>query len=113
MHTFEQAGDIKKHEMSAALAKAFVTPVDREDLALISQNIDDTTDCVEDILQRFYMNRITKILPDALIFAEKILNACQTMKEMLGEFENFKNLPVFTNLLSNSTTSKKNVTGCI
>ncbi len=90
MHTFEQAGDIKKHEMSAALAKAFVTPVDREDLALISQNIDDTTDCVEDILQRFYMNRITKILPDALIFAEKILNACQTMKEMLGEFENFK-----------------------
>ena len=36
------------------------------------------------------MNRITKILPDALIFAEKILNACQTMKEMLGEFENFK-----------------------
>lgn len=37
MHTFEQAGDIKKHEMSAALAKAFVTPVDREDLALIAK----------------------------------------------------------------------------
>ncbi len=37
MHEFEHQGDDKHHEMSAMLAKAFVTPVDREDLAMISQ----------------------------------------------------------------------------
>ena len=44
MHTFEQAGDIKKHEMSAALAKAFVSAVVREEQALIGPNFDETTD---------------------------------------------------------------------
>ena len=52
MHKYEHAGDTKKHEMEAALAKAFVTPIDREDLALISQNIDEVSDALEEVLQR-------------------------------------------------------------
>lgn len=90
MHRYENEGDTKKHEMSAALAKAFVTPVDREDLALISSNIDDVTDSIEDVLQRFYMNRIAFVLPDAVEFSQNILVACNYMKEMLSEFVNFK-----------------------
>ena len=31
MHEIEHSADVKKHEMREALAKAFVTPVDRED----------------------------------------------------------------------------------
>lgn len=90
MHEYEHAGDIKRHEMSAALAKAFVTPVDREDLALISHNVDEVTDNIEEILQRFYANRISVVLPEALEFAQNLYQCCVTMKEMLGEFENFK-----------------------
>lgn len=90
MHEYEHAGDVKRHDMSAALAKAFVTPVDREDLALISHNVDEVTDDIEEILQRFYANRITAVLPEALEFAKNLLASCVTMKEMLGEFQNFK-----------------------
>ena len=90
MHQQEHAGDAKKHEMSAALAKAFVTPVDREDLALISQNIDEVTDCIEEVLQVFYMYKIQSIVPEAVDFARKITDCCQLMKEMLVEFVNFK-----------------------
>ena len=90
MHTFEHNGDIKKHEMSTALAKAFVTPVDREDLALISQNIDEVSDCIEDVLQRFYIDDIQSVTPDAILFAEKIAESCQLMKITLTEFVNFK-----------------------
>ncbi len=90
MHTLEHAGDQKKHEMSAALAKAFVTPVDREDLALISQNIDEVTDCIEEILQRFYVNRIQTVLPDAIAFVKELIACCIMMKELLQEFINFK-----------------------
>ena len=41
MHVFEHTADGKKHEMNGALAKAFVTPVDREDLDMLSHKIDD------------------------------------------------------------------------
>ena len=90
MHEFEHAGDAKKHEMESALAKAFVTPIDREDLALISQNIDEVTDSIEEVLQGFYMYRIKTITPEAIAFAQKIAACCRMMKEMLGEFVNFK-----------------------
>jgi predicted phosphate transport protein (TIGR00153 family) len=90
MHKLEHGGDEKKHEMSAALAKAFVTPVDREDLALISQNIDEVTDSVEEILQAFYMYRIQTVTPEAIEFAQKLAQCCELMKQMLAEFVNFK-----------------------
>ena len=90
MHEYEHAGDEKKHEMSRALAKAFVTPVDREDLAQISQNIDEVADAIEEVLQRFYMDQIQSVSPEAVVFAEKLVDCCVQMKNMLGEFENFK-----------------------
>ncbi len=90
MHEIEHAGDEKKHEINAALAKAFVTPVDREDLALISHNIDDVTDSVEEILQRFYVDRIQTVLPEAIEFAQKLVGCCELMTNMLKEFANFK-----------------------
>ncbi len=90
IHEIEHDGDTKRHAMSAALAKAFVTPVDREDLALISGNIDHVTDVIEEVVQHLYVDRIKTILPEAIVFADKIVECCTLMTEMLCEFENFK-----------------------
>ncbi len=90
MHTIEHGADGKKHEMAGALAKAFITPIDREDLALLSQNIDDVTDNIEEVMQRFYMNRIKTVLPAAVAFAQKIEGCCLLMKAIMEEFVNFK-----------------------
>lgn len=90
MHAFEHEGDVTKHHMTTALAKAFVTPVDREDLDLLSRNIDDVTDCVEDVLQTIYVNHIERIPDEILNFSRLIRRACAVMKDMIVEFENFK-----------------------
>lgn len=90
MHGFEHNADIKKHEMSSTLAKAFVTPLDREDLAELSQNIDEVADKIEEILQRFYVSQVKRVLPEAILMAEKIADCCRMMVEMLGELENFR-----------------------
>lgn len=90
MHDHEHSGDLKKHEMTAALAKAFVTPIDREDLEMISQNIDEVTDRIEEVLQRFYVDKIKTVTPIAIAFAEKIVSCCTVMRNMLEEFVNFK-----------------------
>lgn len=90
MHILEHDADLKKHEMTAALAKAFVTPIDRGDLAVISQNIDEVADCIEEVLQRFYVDQITTVTPEALEFAGRIVECCELMRDMLKELSNFK-----------------------
>lgn len=90
MHEIENSADVKKHEMREALAKAFVTPVDREDLDMLSHQLDDVVDAVEEVLQKFYVYNITVVNPDAVVFAKKIVEACQLLGELMEEFENFK-----------------------
>ena len=90
MHIIEHSADTKKHEMSSALAKAFVTPVDREDLDMLSRQLDDVTDDIEEVLQKFYINNITKVEPAAIEFAKRIVLSCKLLNELMAEFENFK-----------------------
>ena len=90
MHAIEHSADEIKHEMTAALAKAFVTPLEREDMALISANIDEVADSIEEVLQRIFVDRIQVIVPEAIDFAAKIVECSQMMTDMLRELENFK-----------------------
>ncbi len=90
MHNIEHSADLQKHEMNEALAKAFVTPIDREDLDMLSRILDDVTDTIEEILQKFYIYDIKTIKPEAIDFAERIVRSCELLLSVMGEFENFK-----------------------
>lgn len=90
MHQIEHKADEKKHEINAALAKAFVTPVDREDLDMLSHQLDDVTDTIEEVLQAFYINNIQTVQPAAVEFAKNIVKTCEMLCQLMGEFENFK-----------------------
>ena len=90
MHQIEHSADIKKHEMAEALAKAFVTPVDREDLYMLSHQLDDVIDIIEEILQKFYIYDIKTIDPHSVDFAKNIVISCEILCEIMSEFENFK-----------------------
>lgn len=90
MHQIEHQADVKKHELRDALAKAFVTPVDREDLDMLGHQLDDVTDAIEEVLQKFYMNNIQTIEPAAVEFAKKIVASCELLCQLMAEFENFK-----------------------
>ena len=91
MHEVEHAGDEKKHELLNELAKAFNTPIEREDIILLSQNIDEVTDKIEDVLLRMYCNNIKSVRPDALELVAVVIECCNELKEMLEEFPRFKN----------------------
>ena len=90
LHEIEHKGDDKRHEMTNVLVRAFITPLEREDILKLSQLIDDVTDCIEDILIRIYINNVTSIRPDSIEFADILIRCCVAMKEMLEEFPNFK-----------------------
>ena len=90
MHEIEHSADVKKHEMREVLAKAFVTPVDREDLDMLSHQLDDVVDLIEEVLQKFYIYDIKTIDAPAIEFAKKIFKSCGLLCDIMGEFENFK-----------------------
>ena len=90
MHVFEHSADMKKHEMNEALAKAFVTPVDREDLDLMSQQLDTVLDLIEEVLQKMYIYNIKTIEPAAIDYAKRLVKACDILGDIMAEFENFK-----------------------
>ena len=90
LHKTEHDADMKKHELSSALAKAFVTPIEREDLDILSQNIDEVVDKIEEVLQLFYIYDIRSVKLNAIMFVQKLIICCEMMKNMLVEFENYK-----------------------
>lgn len=90
MHSFEHSADKKKHEMSEALAKAFVTPVDREDLDLMSHQLDNVLDIMEEVLQKLYIYDIKTIEASAVEYAKNLVRSCDLLCSIMGEFENFK-----------------------
>lgn len=90
MHAIEQVADEHKHELLDALVTAFVTPIEREDIAALSDYLDTVVDRIEGVLLRLYFDNIRTIRPDALSLVEKIERACDEMGILLAELAQFK-----------------------
>lgn len=90
MHHIEHSADTKKHEMLAVLMKAFMTPIDREDILMLSNCLDEVTDKIEDVLVRMYCNNIHVILPLAVDLSKVVVDSCKEMVKLLEEFRTFK-----------------------
>ena len=90
LHEIEHGADQKKHEMMGVLVKAFITPIEREDIILLSQRIDEVTDKIEDVMIRVYINNVQTIRQDAVEFSKVIIRCCETLKKMMEEFADFK-----------------------
>lgn len=90
LHEIEHEADVKKHEMSRKLAREFITPIEREDIIALSQQIDTVTDAIEDVLIGMHTFYITEIRSDALEMAELILQSTKKLKIIMDEFANFK-----------------------
>ena len=99
LHEIEHSGDVMKHELTAELAKAFITPIERDDIFQLSQNIDDVTDAIEDVLIHIYVNNITSMRADAMPFAQNVVRCCEAMEKLLEELPNFRRSKTLNDLI--------------
>ncbi|MDD4571614.1 MAG: DUF47 family protein [Clostridia bacterium] len=90
IHSIEHAADLAKHKLMRKLVKEFITPIEREDIIKLTEEIDDVTDSVEDIILRIHMFNIQSIRPDALEFAAIITRCCYALEQALKEFPHFR-----------------------
>ena len=84
-HQTEQAG----LQIVIQLAKTFITPIDREDLYLLSYHLTACTDCLHGFLMRVQMYNVTKTTPAAIQGTELLM---QMGKELVPIFENMKHI---------------------
>ena len=90
MHELEHACDLKKHALTTALAQEFLPPIERDDLFRLSHVTDDLADCIDNALSFLYVAAIGTIRPDAITFADLIIESSERVTELLREFANFK-----------------------
>ncbi len=90
MHALEHRADKKHHEMNSALIKAFVTPLERGDLDLLSAELDEVADKIEEVLQACFVSNIGDVRPDCIEFSRKLLFGCELIEKMMAELSSFK-----------------------
>ena len=99
LHKVEHSADMKKHDMLDRLAREFIPPIEREDIISLSQNIDNITDKVEDVMLRVYMNNVQDIESGALKMTDVIIECCEAVKALLEEFRQFRKSKNLKNLV--------------
>ncbi len=90
MHLIEHTADLAKHELMERLAEEFIAPLEREDIVKLSQEIDDITDAIEDVLIKINMYNVQSIRPEVFEFSKLITLCCHSLKVALEEFHNYK-----------------------
>ncbi len=90
MHSIENTADEINHETIDHLAKEFLPPIDREDLALLSSKLDDVVDSIDDIMRRMCMYNIEKPRPEMESMCQLLVRCCSALQELTQEFQHFK-----------------------
>ncbi len=91
-HDIEHEGDMMNRDIISSVAADFITPIDREDIVELAADLDDITDLIEGIMQRFYMFNIQEIHPAVMQFAVIINKSLKALQKAMGPFSEFKKL---------------------
>ena len=87
IHKVEHDADMKKHDLINVLVKAFITPIEREDIMLMSQCLDEVVDKLEDVVLRLYCDNVRSIRPDMAASVDVVERCCSEMKLMMEDAE--------------------------
>jgi len=90
MHKIEHAADEKHHEITNVLFKEFLPPIEREDIIEIAAKTDDITDCIDDVMQHFYLYDVDELIPECKEFSVLIMQCCVSVYSIAKEFHNFR-----------------------
>jgi hypothetical protein len=86
----EHANDRVTHELGDLLNRTFVTPLDREDIHLLSSRLDDVVDLADALAHRVMLYRLQSIRPDAQGLADVLVEATGMLKEVVGHLREIR-----------------------
>ncbi len=98
-HALENEGDEICHGIYDAILPDFVTPIDREDIVALANNLDELIDVIEEIIQAFYIYDVHFMHNDVKPIATLLHRACCALKDAMGVFHKCKKSDKFRSLV--------------
>ena len=89
-HEVEHRGDQVNHQILTNVSVDFITPIERADIIELASSLDDVTDMIEGIIQRFYMFDIHFMHERSIEFAQIIKKSLKALRKSMGSFREFK-----------------------
>lgn len=80
----EEVGDTIIHAILTSLHKTFVTPLDREDIAILGERLDDIVDSIEEVARIMVEYRIEQPTEHARELARIILRCSEILEQAMG-----------------------------
>jgi hypothetical protein len=92
----EQDGDRITHDIINRLNNTFVTPIDREDIIVLSSALDDIVDLTEEVADYLGLYKIEAPMEQAQRLAHILLQASRQVAEAMPRLRDFKDLDHYT-----------------
>ena len=83
VQTYEHEGDKLVHEVEEALARTFVTPIDREDIHLLASSMDDVLDLTTYAARACHMLGVERPTPPMVGLMKVLVQATTTLSDGL------------------------------
>lgn len=80
----ENKGDKIVHSIIELLNNSFVTPIDREDIYMVTKRMDDIIDNIETIVHRFIMFNIVSSTEESKIFINLVIRAVEEIEILMS-----------------------------
>ena len=94
MKAYEVDCDHHVAKILTELYGSFVTPFDREDIAMLARTMDGVVDQMEGASRRFELFRVEEMHPEAIRMADLTASACVQLGELFDHLPNFHKDPV-------------------
>ena len=90
VHKLENDADYNLHNLKNYLVKDFLPPIEREDIILLVNKIDDVIDNLDEIVIDFNILNVTDLREDIKAFIDLICKITIKLKDMMNYFKNMK-----------------------
>ncbi len=88
----EHQGDELVHDVAMLLNKTFVTPIDREDIHLLSTTLDDVMDFIQGAATRFLLFKIKESTEPAAALARCLVESTAVIQEAIKLLPDFQDV---------------------
>lgn len=109
VHTLEHEADLKKDNFEEILAKEFITPIERADIFILLDLIDDLIDSIDDIAYKIYLKNYLQLPKQTNLFLEKCYICLQDTFKVFNNFNNIDKKDVITPLINKVKEDESNM----
>ncbi len=92
----EQEGDRITHDIYTRINSTFVTPIDREDILELTNDLDDIVDYVDEVADLMALYKIEAPMQQSQRLATILLHACRQIAEAMPRLRTFGDVTHYT-----------------